>query len=80
MSKWISVEERLPSLSGLPDHRAQVEFIVSSWRGSVTTAYWSENRYAKTELGRAAKWVKAGRVFATSVTHWIPLPEPPEAE
>lgn len=77
MCDWISVEDRMPTLSDLPDHRAQVECIVSSERGSVTTAYWSENRYAKTERGRAAKWVKAGRVFAINVTHWMPLPEPP---
>ena len=62
---WISVTERLPNPS-----YAVLVFA----EGRVTYGYLRDPTY----LGpRAAKWFVSGHP-ANSVTHWMPLPEPPE--
>lgn len=63
-SKWISVKERLPDF-GIP--------VLICWDGYTDIAeYW---------CGMVCpKWRTQhyGTVNLTSVTHWMPLPEPPE--
>ena len=66
--RWISVEERLPGESMYGK-----EFIVAiknrfNESHAATMYWWGENQQAKT-------WT-----VWHDVTHWMPLPEPPEVE
>lgn len=60
--QWISVEERLPSISG--------KYIVCTEKGSVySTGFrvYGESGHFQTDIN-------------THITHWMPLPVPPEEE
>lgn len=61
MSKWISVEERLP---------APFEAVIVCRRGG------------KVEQGYKAvgDWWRVYGTRTKNVTHWMPLPEPPEVK
>ena len=61
--RWISVEERLP------DGNAG-EILVTGADGEVTTAWFVGGMI----------WFRIGRinVQASGITHWMPLPVPPE--
>ena len=60
MSKWISVEDRLP-----PNQQEVLVYTVSQKGiGNIDKGYWSIDRFI--HRGRA------------KVTHWMPLPEPPD--
>ena len=65
-SKWISVTERLPEENGT--------YIVSAFDGHdgrTSFAKW-QNRFKTWNLTGARSYWK--------VTHWMPLPEPPEGD
>jgi len=68
MSDWISVEDRLPENGQdvLLVHmiRDDASSIMSGW---VDNNYWFENCY----------YGKAARIPASDITHWMPLPSPP---
>jgi len=69
--RWIPVSERLP------DSRATC--LVACERGFVTAMEYTSNEHAKTEKGRRWRWEWNGRISPWTVTHWMPLPAPPEA-
>lgn len=62
--RWISVEERLPESGG--------SVLIYSPCGGVAEGTYSEHY---------KRWVQyRWSVFEPEVTHWMPLPEPPEVE
>ena len=67
--EWISVEERLPEAAG--------NYIVA-----YHPCYWDDVKYQVTNVGIDAfrgktTWAKNKH---QRVTHWMPLPEPPEVK
>lgn len=79
MSKWIPVTERLPEDVYGKD-RKQITVLVCSKSGKVSTT--SRQRIVKFDKDKL-EWVELD-TFEWSkrkrVTHWMPLPLPPEAE
>ena len=61
MHKWISVKDRLPSEPDLVTGKYHSLIIVCDKDGNVGFTYWDAH------LGMPN----------TDVTHWMPLPEPP---
>jgi hypothetical protein len=74
--RWIPVTERMPDVER--SQRGSVECIVACSTGLVTAMRYTENRGAKTEKGRRPRWEWNWRVATWEVTHWMPLPAPPE--
>ena len=66
-NKWISVDERLPEMSGL-------YLTYHAKRGSMTMHY-SVNNDAWNAFDHEDR-----PKYALEVTHWMPLPEPPKVE
>ena len=67
MSEWISVEDELP------DNEQQVRTLDNGGREFGCTFYYHENR------GNKPYFKVNGYVWGhDNVTHWMPLPEPPE--
>ena len=64
---WISCEERLPIEEG--------SYIVHTNRGAVHTRHFYTQKHFSSGYTREAKWSGKG---GTTVTHWMPLPEPPK--
>lgn len=90
MSNWISVKERLPDTDGKNTHEYDVLCYVPSREGCRQSGYYlgkllgvpeddgSGNFWkVKTE---ASNWTLWGWSYFEHpvVTHWMPLPEPPE--
>lgn len=66
--RWISVEERLPERWRMDDKdRTLINYLVYSPDYGVDLGNWVKN---------AKMWVCMG--IPAKVTHWMPLPEPPE--
>lgn len=68
MSEWISVKDRLPE-------KGQDVLLLTDWFGGasfITIGYLGGTRWISYEIGRANVGIH--------VTHWMPLPEPPEEE
>lgn len=63
MSKWISVKDRLPRCGERVLARSG-PFVGEAYRTSAGS--WYRNSYAKWRT-----------ILDASVTHWMPLPEPP---
>lgn len=78
--KWISVEERLPDEDG-----HYIVFEVWPYGNIISLAFYAPkyNGFEEHLNGRAV-WYKydseVGDFEVTDVTHWMPLPEPPETE
>lgn len=69
MSEWISVEAELPpnATKGVDDCIYLLGFVSCPYyKGQVHVVCWMNNRFVGYPQG------------ATDVTHWMPLPEPPE--
>lgn len=64
--KWISVEERLPYKDG--------DYFVITERGTITDLLFS-TQYKSFNADSCC-----GTKFAIPVTHWMPIPEPPEED
>lgn len=66
MSEWISVEERLPSVS----HDTLLVAVVNEAGEYIvdTDAFYTDEQCFRF-------W---GQLEKSSVTHWMPLPEPPK--
>ena len=77
---WISVKERLPKKSGI-----HLVHVAGSLGGYLTIASWTP-RYKgfEEDLEGKAIWFKYDSEYGDyeipNVTHWMPLPEPPEVE
>ena len=67
-SQWVSVKERLPKIN---DTEPLDEFVEDRGYKFLVT---DEEGYIWVELF----WLKANKFDDTSVTHWMPLPEPPK--
>ena len=61
--RWISVEERLP------DHEHEVLVYTDRYGGRTEFAYYVRHLEA---------WYQNCCLLIPNVTHWMPLPEPPE--
>ena len=66
MSEWISVEDRLP----LPETKVLI-YDPTSYFDKITFDYMHPEKVWKSECKRTK-----GRTY---ITHWMPLPPPPEA-
>ena len=66
MSEWISVKDKLPDKTDY--YLVCLESPRCGLKDGVTTSYYQH---------KAKNW-KA--VYNPSVTHWMPIPEPPKAE
>ena len=68
--KWISVTERFPEEDGT--------YIVRTTSGAVTTGrFYAEMIFEPTHFRDKVYVRKAGWSRNRNVTHWMPLPEPP---
>jgi hypothetical protein len=76
--RWIPVTERMPDVER--SQYGSVECIVACSTGLVTAMRYTENRGAKTEKGRRPRWEWNWRVATWEVTHWMPLPAPPQTD
>lgn len=65
---WIKCSERMPK------HKQRV--IIASESG-VAPGYYDDGRYLKKQVG---KWYSGNRILGEGVTHWMPLPQPPQQE
>jgi hypothetical protein len=63
MSEWISVDDRLP--------KRQENVLVASKHGFVCIASLTNNH-------RNNKFYDGDGLAINSITHWMPLPEPPK--
>lgn len=70
--QWIPVTERLPGKGGT--------YIVTTAKGTVTTALFYEARTFPAQKWRDAYDRPARWQLNRKVTHWMPLPELPEDE
>ena len=65
---WISCSERMP----------EIRQTVIGWNGyAVRQCVYTRNEYAKTQKGREPRFETSTGIWH-GVTHWIPLPEPPQ--
>lgn len=67
---WISCSERIP----------EIRQTVIGWNGyAVRQCVYTRNEYAKTQKGREPRFEILTGIWH-GVTHWMPLPEPPQQE
>ncbi|WP_249821913.1 dATP/dGTP pyrophosphohydrolase domain-containing protein [Escherichia coli] len=65
---WISCSERMP----------EIRQTVIGWNGyAVRQCVYTRNEYAKTQKGREPRFEILTGIWH-GVTHWMPLPEPPQ--
>ncbi|HFD2778848.1 TPA: DUF551 domain-containing protein [Escherichia coli] len=65
---WISCSERMP----------EIRQTVIGWNGyAVRQCVYTRNEYAKTQKGREPRFEILTGIWR-GVTHWMPLPEPPQ--
>lgn len=65
---WISCSERMP----------EIRQTVIGWNGyAVRQCVYKRNEYAKTQKGREPRFETLTGIWH-GVTHWMPLPEPPQ--
>jgi hypothetical protein len=79
-TQWISVEDRLPDeeVEHLKYYCRTKCYIVSNNKGIVFVAHFKKESYNKT-LKNYFRSYCSTRVLK-NITHWMPLPEPPEDE
>jgi len=75
MSKWISVKERIP------EQLKPILVVVNGVVQNVTYEYDSDSYVDGYALYQIHFFDEEGEFYipAEKVTHWMPLPEPPEA-
>ncbi|TBL31862.1 DUF551 domain-containing protein [Escherichia coli] len=67
---WISCSERMP----------EIRQTVIGWNGyAVRQCVYTRNEYAKTQKGREPRFETLTGIWH-GVTHWMPLPEPPQQD
>lgn len=80
MSEWISVNDRLPE----HDH---CYVLFASQGGHVSSTFYSVDRaglkrfgnsYSRSTQGKNSGFFEASHQYGYKVTHWMPLPSPPE--
>ena len=73
MSNWISVKDKLPENNVTV--LAYCEKTKKYFIGNRSCCYFSKEAYWRHEGARGAMYT-----VTSKVTHWMPLPEPPEEE
>lgn len=71
--KWISVEERLPDAA---QGMEGVLGFVNGYNGRIT--FTDAYLFVKYDYAENAWWSEDYDIEGCKVTHWMPLPEPPE--
>jgi len=71
MKCWISVEDRLPEDDG-------DVLVCYDWRAKEDNAYFSHESPIVIDFLAGGKWVHD--VYYGDITHWMPLPDPPEED
>lgn len=71
MNNWISVKDELPSTEACGVESVMV--LVCTVDDIVTTAFMKD-------IKNSRSWTDAQRICEFDVTHWMPLPEPPDVE
>ena len=86
VQEWISVEDRLPEEHDTIFKKFQNTekwncsmFEKVSDNVNVYGYYQDGNKFVTTSTTRDGKW-NISSIFQMTVTHWMPLPEPPEEE
>lgn len=75
--RWISVEEKKPPLPDGEDFcYVNVIAAIKGRKESEQVRYCRANRFRDGKLERIERFVGDGEVL--EVTHWMPMPEPPE--
>lgn len=69
MAEWISVKERLPVVPEIPLSQYATD------NGEGFLAYFCDGY-----IDICTFWAREQRFGEEGVTHWMPLPEPPEEE
>ena len=77
MNEWVDVKEREPFVT---ETNNWVTVITYTKDGKVLPMDFGFERYAKTERGRSIRWKWHNMLSPWTVTHWMYLPEPPEAK
>lgn len=79
MNEWIDVNERMPEFpeGAYPSVHVIVARRYANGVFVVGEAAWCANRNARTAKARIPRWERGGRIYE-GVTHWQPLPAPPE--
>lgn len=82
MSKWISVKERLPE--DLPENKGKkvipcIVALKSCYPNGKETIQKRQRQQVKDYDGDLCGW-EWSRIGSSRITHWMPLPEPPEEE
>ena len=83
MSNWISVKDRLPEIDstgrGWGDHRVSKSVrVLCACKQKSGKVFVKEGYYELWDYSQNPDWKIPGTI--NSVTHWMPLPEPPEGE
>ena len=84
MSKWISVDDRLPIFQNDCGY-----VLVACEGGNVDRSFFNMNRKHLSELkssgsysrkvhGKSSGYFEASHRYGYKITHWMPLPEPPK--
>ena len=73
--KWISVEERLPDMTPIYRDGPRSSGLVITFNRYYVSVGKLEETFAK----RKARWIDRFDRSAV-VTHWMPLPDPPEGQ
>lgn len=68
MSEWIKCEDRMPEKS---------EKVFVHLKNGIMTAVWYSSKYRKFNCFDD---IEPGGYAFNDVTHWMPLPEPPEED
>ena len=77
-AQWISVEERLPDVDKTQSGYEK-QYVIAATKNGVRPLIF-ERACVRDKVVRRWKWVW-GRIYDGSpVTHWMPLPEPPEVK
>lgn len=80
MSEWISVKDRLPEVAGYECLVSAVNcfgqrFVFTAFTGYGEPGWWTND---KTRMRREIDEADNRLSPVWKVTHWMPLPEPPE--
>lgn len=79
MSEWVSVKERMPSREGLePDESEYVLVSEQSFDAITGEKLKSSVSICGFEHDGWSEFDNFGYVRPENITHWMPLPEPPE--
>ena len=81
MSDWISVKDGLPSLEGLEQDEVEYVLVSEQYFDAITGeklgSYVSICGFGHDGW---SKFDNFGYVRTENITHWMPLPDPPEEE